>query len=228
VTKTPEQCATAIHCSFQDITWLRLALTHRSAGSRNNERLEFVGDSVLNFVIGNDLYEHFPNANEGTLSRLRAGLVNESSLAELARQLKLGDYLILGSGELSSGGFDRDSILSDTVEAIIGAILKDENFNAAKQWVLALYKTRLQNTSADNVIKDPKTRLQELLQAKGLEVPNYELLSSVGLPHEQVFRIECQISHFNIMSQAEGSSRKRAEQQAAEQILQRFAKGELS
>ncbi|MEE9424084.1 MAG: ribonuclease III [Methylococcales bacterium] len=219
MTLSPQQCERAIQCSFKDINWLRIALTHRSAASENNERLEFVGDSVLNFVIGNALYEKFPKADEGTLSRLRAGLVNESTLAERARYLKLGDYLILGSGELKSGGFNRDSILSDALEAIIGSILKDQDFSAAEQWTLDLYADLLKMTSADHVVKDPKTRLQEFLQAKGFNVPSYQLLSSEGLSHEQVFHVECRVDSCDLMSKGSGLSRKRAEQQAAENIL---------
>jgi ribonuclease-3 len=219
LTLSPQQCERAIQCSFKDINWLRIALTHRSAGSENNERLEFVGDSVLNFVIGDALYEKFPKADEGTLSRLRAGLVNESTLAERARHLKLGDYLILGSGELKSGGYNRDSILSDALEAIIGSILKDQGFAAAKQWTLDLYADLLKATSADHVVKDPKTRLQEFLQAKGFNVPSYQLLSSEGLSHEQVFHVECRVDSCDLMSKGSGLSRKRAEQQAAENIL---------
>jgi ribonuclease-3 len=219
LTLSPQQCERAIQCSFNDISWLRIALTHRSAGSNNNERLEFVGDSVLNFVVGNALYEKFPNADEGTLSRLRAGLVNESTLAERARSLKLSDYLILGSGELKSGGFNRNSILSDTLEAIIGAILKDQDFLAAEQWILRLYADRLDATSADHIVKDPKTKLQECLQAKRLDVPHYQLSSSDGLSHQQVFHVECRIDSCDAVSQGRGSSRKRAEQQAAQKML---------
>ncbi len=228
MTRSPQQCEQAIQCSFKDINWLRIALTHRSAGSNNNERLEFVGDSVLNFVIGNALYEKFPKANEGTLSRLRADLVNETTLAERARYLKLGDYLILGSGELKSGGFNRNSILSDALEAIIGAILKDQQFAAAQRWVLNLYEDLLNATSEHHVVKDPKTRLQEFLQAKGLEVPIYQLLSSDGLSHEQVFLIECRIDSSDIITTGTGSSRKRAEQQAAEKLLDQLADGKQS
>jgi ribonuclease-3 len=202
-----------------------MALTHRSAGSKNNERLEFVGDSILNFVIGNALYEKFPKADEGTLSRLRAGLVNESTLAERARHLKLGDYLILGSGELKSGGFNRDSILSDALEAIIGSIFKDQDFSVAEQWILNLYTDLLKATSADHVVKDPKTRLQEYLQARGLEVPNYRLLSSDGLSHKQVFHVECRVDSCDVVSKGSGLSRKRAEQQAAEKILDQLSNG---
>ncbi len=202
-----------------------MALTHRSAGSKNNERLEFVGDSILNFVIGNALYEKFPKADEGTLSRLRAGLVNESTLAERARHLKLGDYLILGSGELKSGGFNRDSILSDALEAIIGSIFKDQDFSVAEQWILNLYTDLLKATSADHVVKDPKTRLQEYLQARGLEVPNYRLLSSDGLSHQQVFHVECRVDSCDVVSKGSGLSRKRAEQQAAEKILDQLSNG---
>lgn len=220
MTLSPQQCEKAIQCSFNDITWLRLALTHRSAGSENNERLEFVGDSVLNFVIGNALYEKFPKANEGTLSRLRAGLVNESTLAERARHLKLGDYLILGAGELKSGGFNRDSILSDALEAIIGAILKDKDIFAAQKWILNLYAELLDATSEHHVVKDPKTKLQEFLQGQGVDVPVYTLLSSDGLSHQQVFHVECRITSSDLTSTGSGSSRKRAEQQAADKLLQ--------
>jgi ribonuclease-3 len=223
LTLSPQKCEQAIQRSFDDINWLRTALTHRSAGRGNNERLEFVGDSVLNFVIGNALYEKFPKANEGTLSRLRAGLVNESTLAKLARQLKLGDYLILGSGELKSGGFNRDSILSDTLEAIIGAILKDQNIIEAQQWILNLYADLLEASSADHVAKDPKTRLQEFLQAKGLEVPSYTLFGSDGLSHQQEFQVECRVDGFDAVSKGNGSSRKRAEQQAAQEMLEQLA-----
>lgn len=227
MTLSPQKCEQAIQISFDDINWLRTALTHRSAGRGNNERLEFVGDSVLNFVIGNALYEKFPKANEGTLSRLRAGLVNESTLAKLARQLHLGDYLILGSGELKSGGFNRDSILSDTLEAIIGAILKDQNIIEAQQWVLNLYADLLEASSADHVAKDPKTRLQEFLQAKGFDVPSYALFGSDGLSHQQEFHIECRIDSFDEISKGNGSSRKRAEQQAAEKMLAQLATRDL-
>jgi ribonuclease-3 len=219
LTLSPQQCERAIQYSFNDINWLRIALTHRSASGKNNERLEFVGDSVLNFVVGNALYEKFPKANEGTLSRLRASLVNESTLAERARFLKLSDYLILGSGELKSGGFNRNSILSDTLEAIIGAILKDQDILAAQQWVLTLYADLLDATSADHIVKDPKTKLQEFLQAKRLDVPDYQLSSSDGLSHQQVFHVECRIDSCDAVSQGRGSSRKRAEQQAAQKML---------
>ncbi len=225
MTLSPQQCERALQSSFNDISWLRMALTHRSAGSKNNERLEFVGDSILNFVIGNALYEKFPKADEGTLSRLRAGLVNESTLAERARHLKLGDYLILGSGELKSGGFNRDSILSDALEAIIGSIFKDQDFSVAEQWILNLYTDLLKATSADHVVKDPKTRLQEYLQARGLEVPNYRLLSSDGLSHKQVFHVECRVDSCDVVSKGSGLSRKRAEQQAAEKILDQLSNG---
>ncbi len=228
MTLSPEQCEQVIQCSFIDINWLRIALTHRSAGSENNERLEFVGDSVLNFVIGNALFEKFPKANEGTLSRLRASLVNETTLAERARHLKLGDYLILGSGELKSGGFNRNSILSDALEAIIGAILKDQGIAAAEQWVLNLYAGLLDATSEHHVVKDPKTRLQEFLQAKGIDVPVYKLLSSDGLSHQQIFHVECRIDKSGICSEGSGSSRKRAEQQAAKKLFDQLTDGKLT
>ncbi|MCH9698165.1 MAG: ribonuclease III [Gammaproteobacteria bacterium] len=225
MTLSPKQCEKAIQCPFKDIKWLHIALTHRSAGSENNERLEFVGDSVLNFVIGNALFEQFPKANEGTLSRLRASLVNETTLAERARSLKLGDYLILGSGELKSGGFNRNSILSDALEAIIGAIFKDQGFSAAQRWILNLFADLLEATSDNHVIKDPKTRLQEFLQGRKLSIPVYTLLTSEGLSHEQVFHVECRVDDKNLMTRGSGSSRKRAEQQAAQKLLDQLDDG---
>ncbi len=195
------------------------ALTHRSAGANNNERLEFLGDAILGFVIAQQLYDTFPTADEGTLSRLRASLVNESSLAELARQHKLGEYLFLGSGELKSGGFRRDSILSDALEAIIGALFKDQGFAVCQQWVSRLFAEKLSDLSLDNWQKDPKTQLQELMQAKKMELPDYALVDMSGLPHEQVFTVKCSVALFEESTLGTGVSRKKAEQLAAELML---------
>lgn len=217
--RKPELLAAKLGLSFNQPQLFSTALTHRSMGARNNERLEYLGDSVLGFVIAQQLYELFPSAGEGALSRLRASLVNQSSLAELARQHQIGDYLILGSGELKSGGFRRDSILSDAMEAIMGAILLDQGINACRQWILSLFAEKLAALKADNWSKDPKTRLQELMQAKKKELPFYELLTMSGVDHAQVFEVKCSVSISEQTCVGVGVSRKKAEQAAAEQML---------
>ncbi len=197
-----------------------MALTHRSAGANNNERLEFLGDSILGFVIAQKLYELFPDASEGILSRLRASLVNQSSLAELARHYQLGDYLLLGSGELKSGGFRRDSILSDALEAIMGALFKDQGIKACQAWIEFLFAEKLNSLSLENWQKDPKTQLQELMQSKKQILPEYTLLTMSGLAHEQMFKVKCSIPIITDTCVGTGISRKRAEQAAAELMLE--------
>ncbi len=197
-----------------------MALTHRSFGAKNNERMEFLGDSILGFVIAERLFEQFPTASEGILSRLRANLVNQSSLAELARRHQIGDYLLLGSGELKSGGFRRDSILSDALEAIIAALFIDQGIDACQQWIAQLFTEKLKSLSLDNWQKDPKTQLQELMQAKKMDLPEYELITMSGLAHEQTFKVRCTVSLIAKASTGTGISRKKAEQAAAEQMLQ--------
>lgn len=219
MTKSPDALCKRLGLNFNDIGYLECALTHRSAGSNNNERLEFLGDSILGFVIADYLYERFPNQKEGVLSRFRANMVNQGTLAELARSFNLGGYLILGTGELKSGGFTRDSILSDAFEAIIGALAKDQGIEACRNWVLNLFAERLEKLTLNSKIKDPKTRLQELMQSKGLELPIYSLVSQSGFPHNQTFKIECHVSVIPEAKLGEGSSRKKAEQEAAAQIL---------
>jgi ribonuclease-3 len=221
--KPPEALAKVISVQFTDLNLLRQALTHRSAASGNNERLEFLGDAVLGYVIADQLYARFPAADEGTLSRLRATLVNQTSLASIARELHLGDYLILGSGELKSGGFRRDSILSDALEAIIGAILLDQGIDACRQWIVGQFSDAMGKLSVSDGRKDPKTCLQELMQSRGLELPVYSLMATDGQPHLQHFRVECMTSLLPTPSQGEGTSRKRAEQQAAEAMLRRLS-----
>jgi len=184
VIKKPEILAGKLGLRFNDPSLFTMALTHRSMGARNNERLEYLGDSVLGFVIAQKLYELFPEAGEGALSRLRASLVNQNSLAEVARQHNIGDYLILGSGELKSGGFRRDSILSDALEAIMGALLKDQGVEVCQQWILRLFDDKLAALKVDDWTKDPKTRLQELMQASRKPLPIYELVSMSGADHE--------------------------------------------
>ena len=222
--KAPELLSKKLGLTFNQPEWFVLALTHRSVGAKNNERLEFLGDSILGFVIAEALFDKFPQASEGVLSRLRASLVNQESLAELAREHKLGDYLILGSGELKSGGYRRASILSDALEAIMGAIVKDQGIKRCKTWVLNIFADRLQKLSLDNWEKDPKTRLQEYLQARQFDIPKYTLVSQSGLPHEQTFNVECSVSLFDKKYIGVGVSRKKAEQHSAELMLAHIAR----
>ncbi|WP_411726361.1 ribonuclease III [Methyloglobulus sp.] len=219
MTKKPETLSKKLGLTFNKPQLFVTALTHRSAGANNNERLEFLGDAILGFVIAQKLYDAFPDADEGTLSRLRASLVNESSLAELARQHQLGDYLFLGSGELKSGGFRRDSILSDALEGIIGALFKDQGITACQEWVGRLFAEKLQDLSANNWQKDPKTQLQELMQAKKMELPDYTLIDMSGLAHEQTFKVKCSVPLIAESCVGIGVSRKKAEQLAAEMML---------
>ncbi|OAI11966.1 MULTISPECIES: ribonuclease III [Methylomonas] len=217
--KKPEILAKKLGLTFQNPGLLSVALTHRSVGAKNNERLEYLGDSVLGFVIAQKLYESFPEAGEGVLSRLRASLVNQNSLAELARQHNLGEYLILGSGELKSGGFRRDSILSDALEAIMGALVEDQGVEACRTWILELFAGKLAELKADDWVKDPKTRLQELMQAKRKPLPIYELVAMSGVDHAQTFEVRCKVAVTDQVSLASGISRKKAEQAAAEKML---------
>jgi ribonuclease-3 len=205
---------------YEDESLLELALTHRSCGKRNNERLEFLGDSILNFIIAADLFDRFPSAKEGQLSRLRAAMVKGETLAEIARELDLGQYLRLGSGELKSGGFRRDSILADTVEAIIGAIYMDAGLESARFYVLKWFEKRLTELDLDGSIKDSKTRLQEFLQSRRLDLPEYDLINVEGEAHSQTFYIRCKVALLNEPTEGSGSSRRQAEQEAAKAALQ--------
>ncbi len=222
MTRNPLDLCKKLQLEFKDPKLFVMALTHRSAGNGNNERLEFLGDSVLGFVIAKKLFEKFSDASEGVLSRLRANLVNQGSLAELARENNIGDYLILGSGELKSGGYRRDSILSDALEAIIGALLIDQGINACQNWVLKVFADRIDGLSLDDWQKDPKTRLQEFMQSRKLDLPEYNLLSMTGAAHAQVFQVECRIPLVDEASVGEGASRKKAEQTAAEKMLKQL------
>jgi ribonuclease-3 len=201
---------------------LRLALTHRSAGRENNERLEFLGDAALGLIIAEALWQRFPTADEGELSRRRASLVNRDSLARVARGLKLGDYLHLGPGELRTGGHARDSILADALEAIIGAVYSDLGFEAARSMVLRLFAGRLEQHPSSAALKDPKTRLQEWLQARRRPVPEYAVTEVTGAAHDQQFKVLCRLIDDGVEVLGEGSSRRRAEQAAAESLLQRL------
>lgn len=200
---------------FRDAALLARALTHRSRSSRNYERLEFLGDSILSFVIADVLYDRFPQLSEGELTRLRATLVRRETLATLARELDLGDCLELGGGELKSGGFDRDSILADGLEAVFGAVYKDGGIETVREVVLRLYQPILNSIDPNSILKDPKTRLQEFLQRKSLATPIYTVLELSGEPHQQHFVVECRLPGLNEAVRGEGSSRRYAEQAAA-------------
>jgi len=200
---------------FQDAALLMRALTHRSRSSQNYERLEFLGDSILSFVIADLLYDRFPQLSEGELTRLRATLVRRETLATLARELDLGNCLELGSGELKSGGFDRDSILADTLEAVFGAVYKDGGIEAVREVVLRRYQPILDSIDPNSILKDPKTRLQEFLQRQSLATPAYTVLEVSGEPHQQRFVVECRVPGLTQAVRGEGSSRRYAEQAAA-------------
>lgn len=200
---------------FENPELLRQALTHRSYSSAHNERLEFLGDGVLNCVIAAELFRRFPQLAEGELSRLRASLVNQQSLFEIAQQIGLGAQLRLGEGELRSGGARRPSMLADALEAVIGAVFVDGGFEAARTVVLRLFEQPLSAADPLKLGKDAKTRLQEFLQAHRVPLPQYAVISTAGDAHEQIFRVECVIPELNIRTEGEGASRRTAEQAAA-------------
>ena len=212
----------ALNYNFEDSGLLVEALTHRSAGSKNYERLEFLGDSIVNFVIAARLFSMYPQYPEGDLSRLRASLVNKDGLAMIARDLNLGEYLVLGGGELKSGGFRRDSILSDTVEAIIGAVYVDGGFELSESLVLRLYKKQLENMPDPATLKDPKTQLQELLQGRKFSLPVYDVSDISGKAHNQIFSVTCSIDELNIKSSGRAASRRKAEQLAAIEAISKI------
>lgn len=201
---------------FGNVSLLELAMTHRSFGGQNNERLEFLGDSIVNFVIAEALYQRFPQAREGQLSRLRARLVRGQTLAELAREMAFGECLRLGSGEMKSGGHRRDSILADAVEAVLGAIYLDAGMDVARARVMAWYAERLAEIDLQDTQKDPKTRLQEFLQSRQSPLPRYEVVSIEGEAHAQTFTVECHVELLDKPTLGTGPSRRHAEQQAAE------------
>lgn len=199
---------------------LEEALTHRSAGGRNNERLEFLGDGVLNFVVADALYGRFPRASEGELSRLRAALVKKETLASLAAGLELGEYLRLGSGELKSGGFRRASILADALEAVFGAVYRDGGFDAARELILRVYAGEFERLPSPAELKDPKTRLQELLQARRQTLPEYRVVDISGEAHAQTFTVACSAPGLERPCEGRGPSRRSAEQEAARRALE--------
>jgi ribonuclease-3 len=198
----------------------RAALTHRSAPGPNNERLEFLGDAVLNLVIAQSLFTAFPEASEGDLSRLRSRLVSSEPLAEVASAIGLGDVLQLGSGELKTGGFRRQSILADAFEAVCGALFLDGGLDAAGAVIQRLFEPRIAALPAPAALKDAKTRLQEYLQSRGLALPRYSVDHTEGEAHEQTFHVVCDVPGIGACAQGSGSSRRRAEQEAAERVLQ--------
>lgn len=209
----------ALGCRLPDGALLEEALTHRSFSSRNNERLEYLGDAVLSFVVAGMLYREFPDATEGELSRFRSSLVSGESLGAIALEIGLGDQLRLGEGELKSGGFRRASILADGLEAVIGAVYLGAGLDAARAAVERLLGPRLPLLPSAAALKDPKTRLQERLQGRGLALPRYEILEVSGEPHDQRFRVRCSADDLGLAAEATGTSRRRAEQEAAERLL---------
>ncbi len=211
-----------INYQFKDVALLKLALTHRSMGKNNNERLEFLGDSILGLVISRELYKRFSHVDEGKLSRLRSHLVRGQTLAQLAADLELSDILILGSGELKSGGFRRESIQADAVEAIFGAILLDADLETANSVILDLYQNLLDDINPNDSLKDPKTQLQEYLQKRGNTLPTYELVKTVGKDHNAVFTVNCSLQDQSIQVEQSAKSIKRAEQSCAQILLDKL------
>jgi ribonuclease-3 len=205
-----------------DVRIFEAALTHRSAGGQHNERLEFLGDAVLNCVTADLLYRHFPQAPEGELSRYRATLVSGESLAVLAAEFNLGDRMQLGAGELKSGGFRRKSILADAFEAVLGAVYLDGGFDAAASVIEKVFTSRLAQLPSASQLKDFKTRLQEALQARAMALPEYVVESITGEPHAQHFCVSCEITTLSIKTHGEGSSRRIAEQEAAKLAIEQL------
>lgn len=207
---------------FKDQGLLRQALTHRSAGAPHNERLEFLGDSIVNLIVAEALFARWPKADEGALTRARAALVCESALAAMARDLELGERLTLGPGEMKSGGHRRDSILADAFEAVVAAIYLDAGFEACRARVLPWFEAPMAAVPVGKPEKDPKTRLQEWLQARQKPLPVYELVSETGDDHARHFRVRCRLTDPDLTSEGEGSSRRLAEQQAAAAAIEQL------
>ncbi|NOQ93264.1 MAG: ribonuclease III [Methylophaga sp.] len=219
ITPRQKQLCKQLDVQFNDTALLQQALTHRSAASINNERLEYLGDAILSFVIADALFIQFPQAKEGKLSRLRASLVKGVTLAEIARELDLGEVLILGPGELKSGGYRRESILADTVEALLGALYLDRGQEEVKLLILRLFKERLNSIDVNEVVKDPKTRLQELLQSRKHPLPIYSVKEVRTDNNQPIFEASCQVGLLKKVVVAQGSSHRKAEQKSAERVL---------
>ena len=218
----PDQIAARLGYEFTEPALLARALRHRSAGPDHNERLEFLGDAVLGLVIAKALFDRFGQATEGQLSRLRAALVKKETLADVARTLNLGDYLELGPGELRSGGHARSSILADALEALFAAVYLDGGAQEAARVILALYQDRIDRMTPDSGRKDAKTRLQEYLQQRHLELPSYEITAVEGADHAQRFHCLCRVAELDAEGAGEGGSRRKAEQAAADAVLRRL------
>lgn len=217
-----ERLCRRLNYQFSNQAYLKQALTHCSVGSDNYERFEFLGDSILSFVIANELFHRFPQQSEGQLSRLRSFLVRGDMLVEIARELALGDYLYLGQGELKSGGFRRASILSDALEAVFAAIFFDGGVDAAKEVILKLYKSRLEDPNLNDCLKDSKTQLQEYLQAEKLPLPEYALTKVEGEEHDQIFYVNCIVDAAKQITHGQGPNRRKAEQIAAKLMLEQL------
>ena len=217
--KTSAELSRRLTYTFRQPELLERALTHRSKNAVNYERLEFLGDSVLGIAISSELYNRYPNLYEGELTRVRASLVKKETLAALARDLELGNHLRLGEGELKSGGYDRDSILADSLEALFGAICMDASVEEAMRVILHLYQNKLENLDPHSIPKDPKTQLQEYLQKLSLPTPTYLVRDVTGESHNQNFVVECHVSLLDNPVHGEGSSRRYAEQEAAAEAL---------
>lgn len=209
----------ALDYRFRIPALFELALTHRSSSRRSNERLEFLGDAVLDFVVSEHVYSAVPDASEGDLSRLRSSLVKDTSLARVARELGLGEHLILGGGEQKSGGHRRGSILADALEALFGAVYLDSGFDAARRVIERAFGERLVDLPDPANLRDPKTRLQEWLQGQGMNLPEYDLVEVSGQAHRQTFEVRCTVPGTDFIADGSGSSRRAAEQQAAERML---------
>lgn len=205
---------------FQNAELLQQALTHRSASKRNNERLEFLGDAVLDFVVSEVVYLARPEAPEGDLSKLRASLVKDESLAELALELGLGEHLILGCGEQKTGGHRRESILADALEAIFGAVFLDTGFDPAKEIINRVYEERYRELPDVGDLRDPKTRLQEWLQARKMALPNYELVKVSGEDHKRRFIVSCTVVEESASTDGDSTTRRKAEQKAAQRMIE--------
>ena len=211
-----------ISYQFNNVELLKQALTHRSVSKKNNERLEFLGDSILGCIISRELYQRFPLIDEGQLSRLRSHLVRGQTLAKLAKTINLSETLVLGQGELKSGGFRRESIQADAFEAILGAIFLDSDYLTVSGVVLKLYEDLLNDASPEDSLKDFKTQLQELLQKKGYSLPQYEVIKTKGQDHDAIFYVRCIVSEYDLEVEREAKSIKRAEQACAESLLERL------
>jgi ribonuclease-3 len=223
LTNPPEALAKSLGYQFDNPNLLKQALTHCSAGVRNNERLEFLGDALLGCVIAAELFERYPDAREGELSRLRASLVRRESLADLAQMLDFGRYLRLGAGERKSGGHHRDSILADALEAVFGAIYLDGGFAVCRQCILGLFSDRLAAQADPQALKDAKTRLQEYLQSRQMALPEYAVIEVSGEAHAQSFRVQCTLGDNDFPpTQGHASSRRHAEQMAAARMLEQL------